>query len=289
MHFEVWTRGLAALSVDCLVLGIFEEGTLTEEAQAVDAALGGRLRKLLARGDFSGRTGETLLLTDLPGIEATRVLLTGLGGRKSLARRPWRKALTAALSALARTRITSAAIAIERPPAKELDDYYLGGSRRDRRQRAVSHQRLEDGEEAEAPGAAEADGRTGSQDRCRGSHPGPGARCRCRKRRTRATRPRQPSCKRLHSYLSRRTGTRIGQTRHLPARTGARRGRDRTGENGVPAGGGSRQPSTAPLHRARAPRRQDGQIVRRAGWQGRHLRHRRHLAEGPRCHGRDEI
>jgi len=126
MHFEVWTRGLAALSVDCLVLGIFEEGTLTEEAQAVDAALGGRLRKLLARGDFSGRTGETLLLTDLPGIEATRVLLTGLGGRKSLARRPWRKALTAALSALARTRITSAAIAIERPPAKELDDYYLG-------------------------------------------------------------------------------------------------------------------------------------------------------------------
>lgn len=126
MHFEVWTRGLATLTVDCLVLGIFEEGTLTEEAQAVDVAVGGRLKKLLARGDFSGRTGETLLLTDLPGIEATRVLLTGLGGRKSLARRPWRKALTAAITALARTRIASAAIAIERPPAKELDDYYLG-------------------------------------------------------------------------------------------------------------------------------------------------------------------
>src|SRR6185312_15674391 len=126
MHFEVWTRGLAALTVDCLVLGIFEEGTLTEEAQAVDAAVGGRLKKLLARGDFSGRTGETLLLTDVTGVEASRVLLTGLGGRKSLSRKTWRKSLTAAINALNRTRIATAAIAIERPPAKELDDYYLG-------------------------------------------------------------------------------------------------------------------------------------------------------------------
>ena len=126
MHFEVWTRGLATLSVDCLVLGLFEEGELTGEAQAVDTAAGGRLKKLLARGDFSGRTGEALLLTDLPGLEATRVLLTGLGAKKSLSRRSWRKALTAAVSALARTRIASAAIAIERPAAKELDDYYLG-------------------------------------------------------------------------------------------------------------------------------------------------------------------
>ncbi len=126
MHFEVWTRGLATLTVDCLVLGVFEEGTLTEEAQAVDTASGGRLKKLLARGDFSGRSGETLLLTDLPGIEATRVLLTGLGAKKGLGRRPWRKALAAAVAALARTRIASVAIAIERPEAKELDDYYLG-------------------------------------------------------------------------------------------------------------------------------------------------------------------
>ena len=126
MHFEVWTRGLATLSVDCLVLGLFEEGELPGEAQAVDAASGGRLKKLLARGDFCGRSGETLLLTDLPGLEATRVLLTGLGAKKGVSRRSWRKALTAAVNALARTRIASAAIAIERPAARDLDDYYLG-------------------------------------------------------------------------------------------------------------------------------------------------------------------
>jgi len=126
MHFEVWTRGLATLEVECLVLGVFEDGELSGEAQTVDSATDGKLKKVLSRGDFSGRAGETLLLTELAGLEATRILLTGLGARKTLNRKTWRKALTAAVMAITRTRIASAAIAIERPPAKDLDDYYLG-------------------------------------------------------------------------------------------------------------------------------------------------------------------
>ncbi len=126
MHFEVWARGLAALSVDCIVLGVFEDGELGESGASVDAASGGRLKKLLARGDFSGRAAETLLLTELPGLTASRVLLTGLGAQKSFSRKGWRRAIAAAVTALARTRIASAAIAIERPPTKELNDYYLG-------------------------------------------------------------------------------------------------------------------------------------------------------------------
>ena len=98
MQFEVWTKGLATLAVDCIVLGIFEEGELSGEAQSVDSASGGRLKKLLARGDFPGRPGETLLLPDLPGITASRVLLTGLGAKKSFARKSWRKAWSAAMT-----------------------------------------------------------------------------------------------------------------------------------------------------------------------------------------------
>jgi leucyl aminopeptidase len=126
MHFEVWAKGLATLNVDCLVLGVFEEGELADEAQSVDTAVGGRLKKLLSRGDFSGRTGETLLLTEFTGISATRVLLTGLGTKKNFGRKPWRRAIAAAITALSRTRIASAAFAVERPAAKELDDYYFG-------------------------------------------------------------------------------------------------------------------------------------------------------------------
>ena len=126
MHFEVWTKGLATLAVDCIVVGIFEEGELSGEAQSIDSACSGRLKKLLARGDFPGRAGETLLLPDLPGIQASRVLLTGLGAKKSFARKSWRKAWSAAITAIGRTRIASVAVAIDRPDSKELDDYYFG-------------------------------------------------------------------------------------------------------------------------------------------------------------------
>jgi leucyl aminopeptidase len=126
MEFGVWTKGLATLAVDCLVLGVFEEGELSGEARAVDAACGGALKKLLARGDFAGRAGDTLLVGDLPGLSASRVLLSGLGTKKLFQRKAWRRACQAALAQIARTRIGSAAIAIDRPEAKQLDDYYLG-------------------------------------------------------------------------------------------------------------------------------------------------------------------
>jgi leucyl aminopeptidase len=126
MEFGVWTKGLATLAVDCLVLGVFEDGELSGEARPVDTASGGRLKKLLERGDFTGRAGDTLLVGELPGIGASRVLLTGLGTKEHFQRKSWRKAWAAAAAALARTRIGSCAVAIDRPEARQLDDYHLG-------------------------------------------------------------------------------------------------------------------------------------------------------------------
>jgi leucyl aminopeptidase len=126
MEFAVWTKGLATLAVDCLVVGVFEEAELGAEARAVDAACGGRLQRLLARGDFTGRTGDTLLITEVTELPARRVLLVGLGARAQLSRRSWRRAWGAAVAALGRTRIASVALALDRPAARELDDYYFG-------------------------------------------------------------------------------------------------------------------------------------------------------------------
>jgi len=126
MRFETWSKAIGTLDVDCLVLGVFENGELSEEARTVDSACGGRLKKLLGRGDYSGKPAETLLLMDLAGIRATRVLLTGLGARKSFGRKAWRRAWTAAAAAVSKTGVGSVALAIGRPDAKELDDYYFG-------------------------------------------------------------------------------------------------------------------------------------------------------------------
>ncbi len=128
MEFGVWTKGLATLAVDCLVLGVFEEAELSGEARSVDAAAAGRLKQLLERGDFAGRAGETLLVGELAGIRASRVLLTGLGAKKSFNRKSWRRAWAAAAAALLRTRIASCAVALDRPETRQLDDYYFGRS-----------------------------------------------------------------------------------------------------------------------------------------------------------------
>jgi leucyl aminopeptidase len=126
MQFDVWTKGLVTLETECIVLGVFDEAELTDEARTVDAAAGGVLAKLVSRGDFPGRSGETLLLANISGLKSPRVLLTGLGAKKNFSRKSFRKAIAAAVAALARTRIESAAFAISRPAAKDLDDYYFG-------------------------------------------------------------------------------------------------------------------------------------------------------------------
>ena len=71
-------------AVDCIVVGAFTDGTpasaqLTPAAQAIDAASGGKLAALLARGDINGKTGNAAWLHDLPGLKAPRVLVVGLG------------------------------------------------------------------------------------------------------------------------------------------------------------------------------------------------------------------
>ena len=76
MRFETWSKSITTLEVDCLIVGVFEENVLTEAARHIDQATGGRLGKLIGRGDFPGRAAETLLLGDLPGLSARRVLLT---------------------------------------------------------------------------------------------------------------------------------------------------------------------------------------------------------------------
>ena len=69
----------ALAAVDCVVVGAFADASLSPAAKAVDETSGGRLSALLARGDLSGKTGATLILHDLPGIAAPRVLVVGLG------------------------------------------------------------------------------------------------------------------------------------------------------------------------------------------------------------------
>src|ERR1700733_12738303 len=113
MRFDAFGRKAADQRSDCLVIGTFERGELGPEAATVDRAMRGRVRALLTRGDFSGRAGETLLISEPVGLKSARLLLVGLGGKAQYNRRSWRRAVSTGIAALARTRVVSAALALE--------------------------------------------------------------------------------------------------------------------------------------------------------------------------------
>lgn len=60
------------------------EALAKQDAGGLDKALGGSLQGLLRSGEFEGRTGETLLFHTQGKVPAKRLLLIGLGKKKSL-------------------------------------------------------------------------------------------------------------------------------------------------------------------------------------------------------------
>ena len=79
LQFELNRSDVLTADADCIVLGLYADGALAASATAVDAALGGRIKRLVEAGDISGKTGRHVLLHDLDGVHAVRALLIGLG------------------------------------------------------------------------------------------------------------------------------------------------------------------------------------------------------------------
>src|SRR6478672_11996395 len=82
LEFSLNPSAPTDVATDCVIVGAFADQSLAPAAQAIDAASGGKLKALIARGDVSGKTGSTALLHDLPGVTAPRVLVIGLGNRR---------------------------------------------------------------------------------------------------------------------------------------------------------------------------------------------------------------
>jgi leucyl aminopeptidase len=102
----------ARLRTEMLIVGAFADGTLTPDAEAIDTASKGRLSALLKRGDLDRKAGSTLLLYDLPGTAAQRVLIVSLGPREEFGDKAFRAALGGAAQAISRSKASTAAVAI---------------------------------------------------------------------------------------------------------------------------------------------------------------------------------
>ncbi|MFV0456818.1 MAG: leucyl aminopeptidase [Pseudomonas sp.] len=123
MEFVVKNTKAPAIKAATLVLPVGEDLVLGTTAQSVDAASAGAIATVLKRGDLQGKPGQTLLLQQLPGIKAERVLLVGTGKADELDNRQWRKVVTAVTGALKNLGGSDAALALQDVQIKGRDAY----------------------------------------------------------------------------------------------------------------------------------------------------------------------
>jgi leucyl aminopeptidase len=113
LRMEIETSPVERIRTGILVVGAYADGTLpSATSRRIDVRSKGRLSAAIKMGDLAERPGATLLLHDLPGVAAPRVLLVGLGERSRFGEGPFRTAIAAAATALAGSAARDAAVAL---------------------------------------------------------------------------------------------------------------------------------------------------------------------------------
>jgi leucyl aminopeptidase len=84
----------------CIVAGVYETRKLSAVAHQIDAVSGGAISAILRRGDLDGKTGQTLLLHNVPNLPSERVLLVGCGKEKEFSEARYREVTAKAVGAL---------------------------------------------------------------------------------------------------------------------------------------------------------------------------------------------
>src|SRR5260363_34597 len=106
---------------DCIVIGVFDEKTLSGAAQQTDTATQGWIRRRLQAGDISGKCGNALMTFDAPDIKAGRILIVGVGKREAFDAKAFAKATRAAMRAVCQHSIAHAVWALPQEKVTDRD------------------------------------------------------------------------------------------------------------------------------------------------------------------------
>ena len=274
----------------CVVVGVFDNRKLSLSAELIDRASNGYVSEIIRRGDMEGKLGATLLLHNVRGTLADRVLLLGLGKERDFRDKEFRSAIKSVVKLLNETGSYEAVVYITEEKVKRrevawriehavvvaMEAVYRFDQmkseksevRRPLRKLTLSVPQRSDlaaGEAAAARGLAIAHG----MDLARDLGNLPGNVC-------------------TPKYLGERA---LALARGVSRRQGdrARAQGDRGARHGLVPFGDQRQRRAAPVHRVRVSRQPEEAEARRAGRQGHHVRHRRHLDQARARHGPDEV
>jgi leucyl aminopeptidase len=100
MEFSIINGNPEKLRTDCVIVGVFEDGKLSEAAKNLDVASNKAISTVLKSGDMDGKLNNTLVLHQLAGVTAARVMLVGLGKQAEFTEKHYRQTVRAAVKAL---------------------------------------------------------------------------------------------------------------------------------------------------------------------------------------------
>jgi leucyl aminopeptidase len=125
MEFFVTSSAASRQRTECAIVGVFDKGVLSAAAEELDRRIGGRIARLIKRGDMRGKLGDLLMLADVSNAPCERVVIVGLGARNGFKRKQYRKVLASALSAITKTGARDAVSYLTLESITDADDYLL--------------------------------------------------------------------------------------------------------------------------------------------------------------------
>jgi leucyl aminopeptidase len=110
MQYSIESINPTKQTSDCLIVGIFRTRRLSKFAQQLNELSQAYIQQILDKGDLTEELGESLLLYNVPGISATRILLVYCGEESNLSLTDFRKIIScvaAVIKSIQASEITS--------------------------------------------------------------------------------------------------------------------------------------------------------------------------------------
>lgn len=108
MDFNLKTGSPEKQRSACLIIAVSQPRKLSAAGQSVDKVSDEFLSKIIRKGDMDGKIGQSLLLHNVPGTLADRILLIGIGKEKELNERSFSRVIASLQSALSNSGATDA-------------------------------------------------------------------------------------------------------------------------------------------------------------------------------------
>ena len=122
MEISVKTINLETVKSPCIVVGVSDKRKLSDSAKQLDELSNGFISKVLRRGDISGAIDDSLILHDVPGLKAERVLLVGCGKLSEMTHAKFQSIVTNASTTLSKAKIKNAVISLADLDCKTLSN-----------------------------------------------------------------------------------------------------------------------------------------------------------------------